>query len=55
MKEAHAALMSSTHVVGKTSESHFQSVYGRASAVNCTAVKSLIAESNSRSLSRYGS
>lgn len=42
MKEAHAALMSSTHVVGKTSESHFQSVYGSASAVNCKAIKTLI-------------
>lgn len=37
--EAHTALMSGTRMVGKTSESHFQTVYGAASAVNCKAVK----------------
>lgn len=52
--EAHTALMSGTRMVGKTSESHFQTVYGAASAVNCKAVKTLVAN-HSRYVSRYKS
>lgn len=37
--EAHVALMSGTRVVRETSESHFQTVYGTVSAVNCKLVK----------------